>query len=135
MLKAGQEQGMEVMRLIREQHLPMSFMMIRRHDHEARFWDNVLEGRREMTVNTGDPSDLAGALAMATAGKVMLHTSAVLVLTHTNLLRKLFQNRKLPGRSAPSREMLVTRQTIDDLKLAIREAEYEAEQGGRTTMY
>jgi len=134
-LRASREQGKEAMRVVREQHVPLGFMMIRRNDQEVRFWDNILAEHMEFTVNTGDPGDLASAQEAVESRKVVLHSSAVMVLTHTNLLGKLLRDRNLPDRPVRQREVLVTRQTIDDLKLAIREAEQEVGRGGRTTMY
>ena len=124
-LREAQQHGVEALRQVREQLQPLGFMMMRRNDSEARFWNTLLEMHFEVVVNTFEAEELERAVRVATDRTLMVHSSALMVLSHTGLLRRL----------ARTRALLVSRQTMDDLQQAIRAAELEVAQGGRRSMY
>lgn len=125
MLKAKHDQGEILMRLVREHHFPIALLHLGRREAEVRFWDYSLERHAEFMVNALDEGDDQVAAQAANSPDLVLHSSALAVLTHARCLRRLLEKRTL----------LVTRQTLDDLNRAVRDARVEVAKAPRLSLY
>ncbi|GGR17482.1 hypothetical protein GCM10008957_32760 [Deinococcus ruber] len=124
LLEALQEENQQRRWLVEEQHFPVTLLNQRRRTAEHTIWDWWLEQGVQNEAFSGDPQELTAAAHACQGAGLILHSSALTVLHHTHLFKLL----------ARTQTLYVTRQTLDDLNRAVRQAAEEARNAPLRTM-